>query len=171
MKKRVCAAAAVAGMAITAAVALRAAGPDVPFPDGYRHWTFLHSSMVPPTFGDFAHKPCEKPCTAGLYHFYGNEKAMAGLKTGQYEDGAIFAEEMLEYLGNANGSGKEGPHRTTGVMVKDSKLYASTGGWGFGSFPHGSKVNELDEAARAACFQCHIPKKDRGYVFTEYTER
>jgi hypothetical protein len=58
------------------------AGPEVPFPDGYRHWTFLHSSMAPPTFGDFQKKPCEKPCTSGLYHFYANEQAMQGLKTG-----------------------------------------------------------------------------------------
>jgi hypothetical protein len=56
-------------------------------------------------------------------------------------------------------------------MVKDSQRYASTGGWGFGSYDADSREDYLDSAAKTACFQCHIPKKDRGYVFTEYRER
>ena len=156
---------------VAATVGVWAADSDVPFPEGYRHWTFLHSSMVPSNFGDFERKACEKPCTSGLFHFYGNDKAMAGLKTGKYEDGAMFAEEMLEFDSNAKGAGKEGPRRVTGVMVRDSKKYASTDGWGYGNFLDGSRANLLDEPARVACHQCHIAKKDRGYVFTEYTER
>ena len=75
-----------------------AAEAGTPYPDGYRQWTFLHSSMVPPTFDAFKKKPCEKPCMAGIFHFYANDKAMEGLRTGSYPDGAIIAEEMLEWL-------------------------------------------------------------------------
>ena len=32
-----------------------------------------------------------------MFHFYANELAMKGLRTGTYEDGAIIAEEMLEF--------------------------------------------------------------------------
>jgi hypothetical protein len=143
----------------------------VPYPMGYRHWTFLHSSMAPPTFGQFQKEPCQKPCTAGLFHFYGNEKAMEGLRTGSYPDGAIIAEEMLEFLGNENGGGKEGKRRMVGVMVKDSQRYSATGGWGFGIFEDESKADRLDDKGRTTCFQCHVSQKDHGYVFTEYRER
>ena len=29
----------------------------------------------------------------------------------------------------------------------------------------------LDAAAQTACFTCHIPRKEQGYVFTEYHNR
>jgi hypothetical protein len=146
------------------------AGGGTPYPDGYRHWTFLHSSMVPPTFGAFGKKPCEKPCMAGMFHFYANDKAMQGLRTGSYPDGAIIAEEMLEWLSTSNGS-KEGQRRIIGVMVKDSQRYSSTGGWGYGNFDDGSRTDTLDAKGREACAQCHLARKDQGYVFTEYRER
>ena len=160
-------AAVLAGVGATAG----ADSPDVPYPEGYRRWTFLHSSMVPATFGAFKKKPCEKPCASGLFYFYGNDKAMEGLRTGSYPDGAIIAEEMLEYLADDKGNGKEGPRRFVAVMAKDSQRYASTGGWGYGSYDEGSKTNTLDAAARNTCHQCHLARKDKGYVFTEYRDR
>jgi hypothetical protein len=147
-----------------------AAAEGTPYPEGYRHWTFLHSSMVPPTFDAFKKLPCEKPCMAGIFHFYANDKAMAGLRTGSYADGAILAEEMLEWLSTSTGA-KEGQRRVVGVMVKDSQRYSSTGGWGYGSFDEGSRVDKLDAKMREACHQCHVARKDQGYVFTEYRER
>jgi hypothetical protein len=148
------------------------ASGGTPYPDGYRHWTFLHSSMVPPTFDSFRKKPCEKPCMAGIFHFYANDKAMQGLRTGSYADGAIFAEEMLEWISTSNGAAaKEGPRRVVGVMVKDSQRYQSTDGWGYGNFDSGSRVDMLNAKSREACHQCHIARKDEGYVFTEYHER
>jgi hypothetical protein len=56
-------------------------------------------------------------------------------------------------------------------MVKNSQRYSSTGGWGYGSFDDGSRVDKLDGKAREACHQCHVPRKAQGYVFTEYRER
>ena len=50
-------------------------------------------------------------------------------------------------------------------MVKDSKKYAATGGWGFGDFTNGKPG---DEALHKTCFPCHQPAKDRDYVFTRY---
>ncbi len=100
-----------------------------------------------------------------------NPKAMTGLQTGQYADGAIIAEELLEILGSPSGGGKEGERRLVGAMVKDSQRYASTGGWGFGSYDGDSREDNPDSAAKKACFECHIPRKDQGYVFAEYRER
>jgi hypothetical protein len=51
------------------------------------------------------------------------------------------------------------------VMVKDSKKYAATGGWGFGDFKDGKPG---DETLHKTCFPCHEPAKDRDFVFTRY---
>ena len=50
-------------------------------------------------------------------------------------------------------------------MVKDSKKYAASGGWGFADFTKGKPGNE---ALHEKCFPCHAPAKDRDYVFTRY---
>ena len=50
-------------------------------------------------------------------------------------------------------------------MVKDSKKYAATGGWGCGDFKNGKPGNQ---ALHETCFPCHQPAKDRDYVFTRY---
>ncbi len=50
-------------------------------------------------------------------------------------------------------------------MVKDSKKYAATGGWGFADFKDGKPG---DKALHETCFPCHTPAKDRDYVFTHY---
>jgi Cytochrome P460 len=50
-------------------------------------------------------------------------------------------------------------------MVKDSKKYPATAGWGFGDFTGGKPG---DEALHRACFSCHAPAKDRDYVYTHY---
>ncbi len=50
-------------------------------------------------------------------------------------------------------------------MVKDSKKYAATGGWGFADFKGGKPG---DKALHEACFPCHAPAKDHDYVFTHY---
>jgi hypothetical protein len=96
---------------------------------------------------------------------------MKGLRTGVYADGAIIAEELLEFLVGDKESGGEGRRVLTAVMVKDSKRYAATGGWGFGSFDEGGKVNKLDTKAQQNCYQCHTSREDAGYVFTRYVER
>jgi len=51
------------------------------------------------------------------------------------------------------------------VMVKDSKKYAATGGWGFGDFKDGKPG---DEALHKTCFACHEPAKEWDFVFTHY---
>ena len=147
------------------------ADTGTPYPEGYRSWTFLHASMVPSTFEAFGKKPCEKPCTAGIFYFYANDKAIEGLRTGSYPDGAILAEEMLEWLSPSGASAREGQRRLVGVMVKDSQRYSSTAGWGYGSFDDGSRLDKLDAKARETCHQCHVARKDQGYVFATYKER
>lgn len=51
------------------------------------------------------------------------------------------------------------------AMVKDSKKYAETGGWGFGHW-EGDKLVMNDKEKTATCFACHTTMKDADYVFT-----
>ena len=57
---------------------------------------------------------------------------------------------------------------TNGVqfMVKDSKKYASTGGWGFAHFNDGKPA---EEAVLQSCFPCHQAIKSRDFIFTRYS--
>ena len=57
------------------------------------------------------------------------------------------------------------PKNGVQFMVKDSKKYAATGGWGFAQF---NDRKPADEAVHKTCFPCHTPAKDRDYVFTHY---
>lgn len=56
-------------------------------------------------------------------------------------------------------------------MIKDSKKYPSTGGWGFARWlgleqtPYGEDAGFVQE-----CFGCHTPVKDNDYVFTHPAE-
>jgi hypothetical protein len=51
-------------------------------------------------------------------------------------------------------------------MVKDSRKYAATGGWGFGHFQDGKP--STDKAMMEGCFACHQQMKARDLVFTLY---
>jgi hypothetical protein len=86
---------------------------------------------------------------------------MKGLRTGTYADGAIIAEEMLEFRVGDKGGGDEGQRVLTAVMVKDSRRYAATDGWG--CFAGGSR-SILWTPAQQTCHQCLL-RQDNGYVF------
>ena len=50
-------------------------------------------------------------------------------------------------------------------MVKDSRKYASTGGWRFAQFDDGEPA---DAAVHKTCFACHHAVQARDFVFTHY---
>jgi hypothetical protein len=66
-------------------------------------------------------------------------------------------------------------------MVKDSKRFADSGGWGWGAFEYdsasatfrpGNTADKPPQANDAKCgFACHTLVKERDYVFTEYAPR
>jgi hypothetical protein len=58
------------------------------------------------------------------------------------------------------------PKNGVQFMVKDSKKYATTGGWGFAQFNDGRPA---DEAVHKSCFPCHQAADARDFVFTDYS--
>ncbi|MGZ8324755.1 MAG: cytochrome P460 family protein, partial [Rhodoplanes sp.] len=57
------------------------------------------------------------------------------------------------------------PKNGVQFMVKDSRKYASTGGWGFAQFDDGKPASE---AVHNTCFSCHATVEARDFVFNRY---
>lgn len=63
-----------------------------------------------------------------MHHIFANQKAVDGYATGNFSDGAVIVYELREAQ-QKNGVIIEGERRRVDVMIKDSTLYKSTGGW------------------------------------------
>src|SRR3984957_1964646 len=145
----------------------RADGPAAPIygvtiPHGYRDWKLI---SVTHEEGDFNQLRAQ----------LGNDIAMKAYREGKlpFPDSSIIvalhwkrvpSDEDNKVFGHVQAF-VAGDRVNMQVMVKDSKKYAATGGWGFADFKDGKPS---DEALHKTCFPCHIPAKDRDYVFTRY---
>jgi len=134
---------------------------EVPYPTGYRQWVHVMSALVGPQSPAFAGN-------GGIHHIYANEKAMEGYRTGRFPDGSAIVADFLETRESA-GITTEGPRRRIDVMVKESKRYAETGGWGFEQFKGDSQTDRMVTAEVAAkCFACHGKQKEHDSVFSKF---
>jgi Cytochrome P460 len=141
----------------------------IKIPKGYRNWQLISvNHLAGATL---------KQVRAQL----GNDIAIKAFRDGKrpFPDGTIIAAlHWNEASSDGNnkvlatgfpGAGLQsfvaGPAVNVQFMVKDSKKYAATGGWGFADFTNGKPGNE---ALHKTCFTCHEPAKDRDYVFTSY---
>ncbi len=134
----------------------------IKIPSGYRDWRLI----------SVAH---EEGNLHSIGAILGNDVAIKAYREGKlpYPDGTIIAalhyshlasEENDKVFGNPQ-SFVAGPPTNVQFMVKDSKKYASTGGWGFAHFNKDGKPG--DEALLKTCFPCHA-KASRDFVFTRY---
>jgi hypothetical protein len=74
-----------------------------------------------------------------------------------------------------------GSQQDVDFMVKDSKRFADSGGWGYGAFEYDSATKTFRPATQsdqppqandAKCgYACHIVVKSRDYVFTDYPSK
>jgi hypothetical protein len=80
----------------------------------------------------------------------------------------IFDLLEADVAGNAIAEGKR---KVVGVMHRDTKKYAATGGWGFEGFAAGDPGQRaVGTSAKTACFDCHAPQQKTGYVFSTWRE-
>jgi hypothetical protein len=143
----------------------------ITIPAGYREWRLIAINQLVGAGG----KPRQ------LRAQLGNDLAIKAFQEGKlpFPDGAIIAalhwnevssHENDKVLGiGFPGAGLQssvvGSAENVQFMVKDSKKYAATGGWGFADFKNGKPG---DEALHKTCFSCHQPAADRDYVFARY---
>src|ERR1700723_2453814 len=146
----------------------QAGGEAVPIfgikiPPGYRDWRVI----------TVAH---EEGNNNDLRAVLGNDMAIKAYREQKlpFPDGTIIArlawsyvpsEENNKVFGRAQ-SFVAGAPINVQFMVKDSKKYAATGGWGFAQFKDGVPA---ENAVLAPCFPCHVPVKFRDFVYTRYS--
>jgi Cytochrome P460 len=150
------------GVLMIAAVGFGAmAATAVPYPTNYRSWTHVKSMVIEP--GHPLHASF-----GGIHHLYANDQAMQGYREGRFPDGAVIVFDLLEAPASGNAI-TEGARKVVGVMHRDSKKHAATGGWGFEGFAADSKTSRVVGSESAtACFACHQSQRAREYVFSSY---
>lgn len=151
-------------LALLAAAVPAGAADPVPYPAGYRDWHHVRSMVIAeghPLFDAFG----------GIHHLYANPKAVQGYRRGFFPDGAVIVFDLLDAT-HAGAAITEGPRKVVGVMHKNARKYAATGGWGFEGFAGDSRTKRVvGNDAASACFSCHAPQKDRDYVFSSLRDR
>jgi hypothetical protein len=106
----------------------------------------------------------------------GNDVAIKAARQAKlpYPDGTIIARlawgyeplgESSQAFGRFQSFVAGPPKNGVQFMVKDSKKYASTGGWGYAQFDDGKPAGE---AVQNTCFACHSTVKARDFVFNRY---
>ncbi len=108
----------------------------------------------------------------------GNDVAIKAYREGKlpFPEGTIIARIAWSYVPSEENNKVFGrpqsfvpgppPEWYLQFMVKDSRKYAATGGWGFAQFEGGKPA---DEAVHKTCFVCHQAVKARDFIFTRYT--
>jgi hypothetical protein len=135
---------------------------DIRVPAGYREWPVV----------SVAHEAGDVPDIRAIL---GNPIAVKAFRDGAlpFPDGSIIARVAWKYMPSAENNAVFGRAQSfvagaptnLQFMVKNSKKYALSDGWGFAQFTDGKPDGE---AAHKTCFPCHEGAKGRDLVFTRY---
>lgn len=132
---------------------------------GYRDWRFISVAHEEGNLND-------------IRVILGNDPAVKAYREGKlpFPDGTVIARIAWSYVPSEENNKVFGraqsfvpgpaPAWYLQFMVKDSKKYATTAGWGFAQFDKEGKP--VDDAMLKTCFPCHEPIKARDFVFTQY---
>ncbi len=158
---------AVSGLAVGVAASQSAGSATLPenaspiygvtIPEGYRDWKFIAPAQEAPPLDE-------------LRAVLGNDIAIEAYKKGTlpFPDGSILVKLAYKRKQSTEFAPATvpGAPTTVQVMVKDSKKYPDSHGWGFGRFVDGKPV---DLAQHETCLSCHVGNvRDHDYVFTRY---
>ena len=134
-------------------------------PPGYRDWRLISVAHEAGNLND-------------IRAILGNDVAIKAYRAGKlpFPEGTIIARLAWDYVPSEENNKVFGrsqsfvpgsaPDWYLQFMVKDSKKYAATGGWGYAQFNKDGKP--ADEAMLKTCFPCHEAIKARDFVFTRY---
>src|SRR6202000_362412 len=101
----------------------------------------------------------------------GNDVVVRAIREGHtnpYPDGAIFAKAAYAQNPDSSGDIRAGAFLQVEFMIRDSRKYAKTFGWGWGRWVKGlaMKPYGVDAAFVTECMNCHRPVAATGYTFT-----
>ncbi len=132
-------------------------------PEGYRDWRLISVAREEGSLDD-------------LRAILGNDTAIAAVRAGRtsYPEGTVIArlawafhplEESSAAFGRAQSFVSGAPKNGVQFMVKDSRRFAATGGWGYAQFNDGRPASE---AVHATCHACHQVAASRDFVFSRH---
>jgi Cytochrome P460 len=134
-------------------------------PPGYRDWRLISVAHEAGDLND-------------IRAILGNDIAIKAYREDKlpFPEGAIIARIAWSYIPSEENNKVFGraqsfvpgsaPEWHLQFMVKDSKKYVATGGWGFAQFDKNGKP--ADQVRLKTCFPCHEAIKARDRVFTRY---
>jgi Cytochrome P460 len=144
----------------------------IAIPAGYRDWKLVSVAR-------------EKGSLNDIRAVLGNDLAIKAYREGtaSFPDGAVIARIAWTYVPSEDndrvlghpqsfvaGSAADLPDWYLEFMVKDSKRYATTGGWGYAQFDKSGKT--ADETLMKTCAPCHQVGNNianaHDFVFTRY---
>ena len=160
----------VAGVAASMASAPGATGEAArifvtKIPSGYRDWRFI----------SVAHEEGE---LNDIRAILGNDTAIKAYRENKlpFPEGTIIARIAWKYVASEENNKVfsraqsfvpgDATNSYLQFIVKDSKKYAETGGWGFAQFDKNGKPAE--ETLLKTCFPCHQKLQGHDLVFTRY---
>ena len=150
------------------------ASGDLLLPKNFHEWVYVGSPLTPNAlnggeagFPEY-HNVYIEPCSYETYK-----------KTNIFPDGTIFFKELqlAQPAQEPDGSRTEpsgrgyfpGALNGADVTVKDTKRFASTGGWGYFDFNHHEpKAPTATVKAQEECAFCHIASAKKDEVWTQF---
>ncbi|WP_367347146.1 cytochrome P460 family protein [Stenotrophomonas bentonitica] len=131
----------------------------VTLPDNYRRWQLVGVAQEAAPLNE-------------LRAVLGNDVAVRAYREGKlpFPDGTVLVKLAWKDVPSTEfaPASVPGAATTVQVMVKDSKKYAASGGWGFGRFIDGQPA---DRAQHETCLACHQSRvKDHDLVFTRWAQ-
>jgi hypothetical protein len=154
-----------AGLALAGfALAAQAADKADPAPNGIRlPADYADWRLIAPSYRTDKHH---------VRAIVGNDTAIKAARAGNtkpWPDGSILAKLVWKEQAHEQfpAALEAGPFVHVEIMVKDSKRYTETGGWGYARWvgndlkPYGKDASFVQE-----CHGCHTPVQDNDFVFT-----
>jgi len=134
----------------------------IAFMPDYRNWQALSST--------------ERFDNGTMRVILGNDVAVRAAKAGQthpWPDGTRFAKVAWDQVIDTTGSVHTGAFKQVEFMIRDSRKYASTDGWGWARWVKGLQLVPYGKDAlfTTECMNCHEPMKKNDLVFTSPVRR
>jgi len=111
-------------------------GDALKIPGDFKHWHLVHSKLITKDDNTFG-------LIAGPHLIYVNAAGLDRVKRGgstPYPDGTRFTDDVRDHQGATP--------RAIALMVKDSRKYASTGGWRFQAWAGGDSTKPIAPRTR-----------------------
>lgn len=135
-------------------------------PEEWREWTHIKTGVI------YSDKHPLFDAFGGIHHIYANKLATQAYKEAyqrkakkKFPDGSMIVFVLYEAK-DEGGMFVAGKKKVIAIMVKDSKRYAETGGWGWQAWDAEGKPLVTDPTEQ--CYTCHIPMRENDFVFSEW---